>query len=184
MNIVLLGPQGSGKGTQGKLLSKQLNIPHISTGDMLRAYAEQDTPKAKEVRALMQQGELVDDHFLEHILQDRLTRPDCEQGFILDGTPRDVEQAQLLEAIVSVDVAVLIDITEEESYKRIHKRAKQEGRADDTDEGLKERLHVYHERTEPVLAHYEEQGKLVRVDGMQSVEDVFSALCKQLGLAQ
>lgn len=182
MNLILLGPQGSGKGTQGKLLSKKLGVPHISTGDMLRAFAEKDTPKAKEVKQIMQDGGLVDDHFLEHILEDRLSQPDCEQGFILDGTPRDQEQARLLARVVDVDAAVLIDISEEESYKRIHKRKEQQGRADDTDESLKQRLHVYHEKTEPVLTHYDEQGVLVRVDGMQDIDGVFAEICEKLGL--
>ena len=163
------------------MLSKLLDVPHISTGDMLRAYTKQDTDKAREVRNIMQQGGLVDDTFLEHILEERLTQPDCQEGFILDGTPRDLKQAQLLEQVIDIDYAVLIDITEEESYKRIHKRAKKEGRADDTDEGLKERLHVYHEKTEPVLAHYQEQNKLIRINGMQSVQDVFADLKEALG---
>ena len=182
MNIILLGPQGSGKGTQGKLLSKKLGVPHISTGDMLRAFAKKDTPKAKQVNAIMQAGDLVSDEFLEHILKDRFSQDDTQDGLILDGTPRDLEQAKILDELLDIDAVALIDITEEESYNRIHKRAEKEGRADDTDEGLKERLHVYHEKTEPVLDYYEDQGLLVRVDGMQDIDGVFEELCEKLGL--
>lgn len=184
MNIILLGPQGSGKGTQGKLLSEKLNVPHISTGDMLREYAKKDTPRAQEVRELMQQGDLVDDEFLEHILEDRLLQADCEQGFILDGVPRDLEQAKVLEQIIAVHHAILIDISEEESYRRIHKRKETEGRADDTDEGLKERLSVYHQKTQPVIDYYEDQGKLIHVDGMGTVSEVFSKVLDSLSLTQ
>jgi adenylate kinase len=174
MNILMLGPQGSGKGTQGKKLSKELDIPHISTGDMLREYVKQDTDKAREIQRIMDEGELIDDDFLEEILEERLAEDDCADGFILDGTPRDLYQAKMLEKVIPIHHAFLIEISEKESFSRISKRAEIEGREDDTPEALKERLHTYHEKTEPVLEHYKEMGVLHRIDGMQPIEKVFS----------
>ena len=174
MNIVVLGPQGCGKGTQGNKLSKHLDIPHISTGAMLREYVKNGGEYAQKIRDIMDAGELIDDDFLEEILEKRLSKPDCKQGFILDGTPRDLYQAQMIDSFTNFDYVFLINISEEESFRRVSKRAQKEKREDDTPQALKERLHTYHKKTEPVIEHYKKQGILHVINGEQAVEDVFA----------
>ncbi|MFT4250343.1 MAG: adenylate kinase family protein [Candidatus Woesearchaeota archaeon] len=180
MNIIVLGPQGSGKGTQGKQLAKKYYLPHISTGSMLRRYVAAGGTRAEEVRELMDSGELIDDLFLEEILEERLAQPDCKNGFVLDGTPRDLEQARMLDRFISVDYAFLIDISEEESLRRVAKRAEIEHREDDTPEALKKRLATYTEKTLPVLDYYERQGILYCIDGEQKVHEVFANIVSVL----
>lgn len=175
-----MGPQGCGKGTQAKLLSEELRIPHISTGALLREYVQKDTPVARKLKAIMDRGDLVDDEFLEKILEERLGESDCVNGFILDGTPRDEAQLEMLKRFLDFDKAILIDLPDEECLRRIAARAEKEGRSDDTPEGAKHRLEIYHTRTEPVIEFFEEKGILLRINGNQSIEEVFTELKEAL----
>ncbi len=184
MKIILLGPQGSGKGTQGKLLSKKLGIPHISTGDVLREMARSDSALGNKVRLMMDEGLLIDDELLEKIISSRISRDDCKEGFILDGTPRDLHQARVIDEMAQFDAVILINISEDESFRRVHKRRKLEHRHDDTDEALKKRLKLYHQKTEEVIDHYRKKGLLITVDGERSVEEVFDEIISCLKKAR
>lgn len=187
MRIVLLGPPGSGKGTQAKLLVKQLGIPHISTGALLRDAAQKGTELGLQAKALTDKGELVPDKVMSGMLEERLKDKDVANGFILDGYPRNLAQAGSLEALLErldqpVDEAILIDIGAERIIGRIAKRAQEEGRADDTEETVRNRLRVYEEQTAPVADFYAERGLLTRVLGEGGIDEIFQRLMSILNL--
>jgi len=187
MRIVLLGPPGSGKGTQATLLVKQLGIPHISTGALLRDAAARGTELGLQAKALTDKGELVPDNVISGMLEERLRNEDVANGFILDGYPRNLAQASLLDDLLErldqpVDEAILIDIGDERIIRRIAKRAKEEGRADDTEETVRNRLRVYAEQTAPVADYYAERGLLTRVLGEGGVDEIFQRLLSILNL--
>lgn len=187
MRIVLLGPPGSGKGTQAALLVEQLGIPHISTGALLRNAAERGTELGLQAKALSDKGELVPDNVISDMLEERLHQEDVANGFILDGYPRNLAQAKSLEILLErlnqpVDEAILIDIDAEQIIQRIAKRAKEEGRADDTEETVRNRLRVYAEQTAPVADYYMERGLLTRVLGEGSVPEIFQRIRSILSL--
>jgi adenylate kinase len=177
MRIVLLGPPGSGKGTQAAKLVEHLGIPHISTGAMLRGAAKKGTELGITAKKLTDMGELVPDDVMLGILEERLNQPDVKDGFILDGYPRNLAQAQSLEEVLArlgtpADEAILIDIDFEEIIQRIAKRALKEGRSDDTEDTVRHRLEVYEEQTAPVADFYERKGILTRVWGDGSVDEI------------
>lgn len=207
MNIILLGPQGSGKGTQGKLLSQHFEIPHISTGQLLRDIAAKDTPLAQEVRDIMQRGDLVSDKILLEVLGERLKEPDAQRGVLLDGTPRNKAQAQLINSLLDVDAVIFMDITDEEAIDRASHRwhcpkdghmynlktrpPEQKGvcdecgttlvqREDDNPKSIHERLLHYHQDTKPLIDYYRKKGLLVEVNGMQPVRNVFASILHKL----
>lgn len=187
MRIVLLGPPGSGKGTQAKLLVKQLGIPHISTGALLRDAAQKGTELGLQAKALTDKGELVPDKVMSGMLEERLKDKDVANGFILDGYPRNLAQAGSLEALLErldqpVEEAILIDIGAERIIGRIAKRAQEEGRADDTEETVRNRLRVYEEQTAPVADFYAERGLLTRVLGEGGIDEIFQRLMSILNL--
>lgn len=187
MRIVLLGPPGSGKGTQAKLLVEQLGVPHISTGALLRNAAQRGTELGLKAKALTDKGELVPDDVISDMIGERLRRADVAKGFILDGYPRNLAQAKSLDALLErldqpVDEAILIDIKAELIIKRIAKRAQEEGRADDTEETVRNRLQVYTEQTEPVAEYYAQRGLLTKVLGEGSVDDIFQRIVSILNL--
>lgn len=187
MRIVLLGPPGSGKGTQAKLLVEQLGVPHISTGALLRNAAQRGTELGLKAKALTDKGELVPDDVISDMIGERLRRADVAKGFILDGYPRNLAQAKSLDALLEllnqpVDEAILIDIKAELIIKRIAKRAQEEGRADDTEETVRNRLQVYTEQTEPVADYYTQRGLLTKVLGEGSVDDIFQRILSILNL--
>ncbi len=187
MRIVLLGPPGSGKGTQAKLLVEQLGVPHISTGALLRNAAQRGTELGLKAKALTDKGELVPDDVISDMIGERLRRADVAKGFILDGYPRNLAQAKSLDALLErldqpVDEAILIDIKAELIIKRIAKRAQEEGRADDTEETVRNRLQVYTEQTEPVAEYYAQRGLLTKVLGEGSVDDIFQRILSILNL--
>jgi adenylate kinase len=187
MRIVLLGPPGSGKGTQAALLVKQLGIPHISTGALLRNAAKRGTELGLQAKALTDKGELVPDNVISGMLEERLQLEDVANGFILDGYPRNLTQASSLDILLKrlnqpVEEAILIDIDAEQIIKRIAKRAQEEGRADDTEETVRNRLRVYAEQTAPVADYYAERGLLTRVLGEGSVDEIFQRLLSILNL--
>jgi len=187
MRIVLLGPPGSGKGTQATLLVEQLKVPHISTGALLRNAAKRGTELGLKAKALTDKGELVPDDVISDMIEERLSRADVANGFILDGYPRNLAQAESLDALLKrlgqpVDEAILIDLDPERIIKRIAKRAKEEGRADDTEETVRNRLQVYTEQTEPVAKYYAQRGLLTKVLGEGNVDDIFQRILSILNL--
>ena len=155
MRIVLLGPPGSGKGTQATMLVEQLKLPHISTGALLRNAAKRGTALGLQAKAITDKGELVPDDIMSDMIEERLSRDDVANGFILDGYPRNVSQAESLDAMLErlntpADEAIHIDIDPEQIIKRIAKRAEEEGRSDDTEATVRNRMRVYAEQTAPV----------------------------------
>lgn len=181
MRIVLLGAPGSGKGTQAALLVEELGLPHISTGELLRSAARSGSELGMQAKAVMDRGELVSDDIMLGLIEERLSQPDAEAGFILDGYPRNLPQARALDVVLErlnqpVDEALQIDIDVEMVIARIAKRAAEEGRSDDTEEVVRNRMKVYSEQTAPVVDYYAEKGLLSRVLGEGSIDEVFQRL--------
>jgi adenylate kinase len=180
VNLLVLGPQGSGKGTQAKRIAAAWGIPHVSTGDMFRAL-DDTTELGREVKAIMARGELVPDEITIRMIEGRLAEDDAVDGFILDGFPRNLAQARALDAMLagigrSLDAILFFDLPDEVSLERMRGRAEQEGRADDTPEAIAKRLEIYHEQTEPVVEHYRATGKLVPLHAARSVGEVFAEI--------
>lgn len=171
MFIVLLGIQGSGKGTQGQLLERYLKIPHISTGEMLRTLSLQKTDEGRALKAKLEHGDLLSDKEITEILKNHLPS-EC----LLDGYPRTLAQAQMLDNIEKVDYAIHIDLHEEEAMRRALGR----GRADDTPSAIHRRMKQYHEWADKILEHYRGQKKLVIINGDQTVDKVFEELRSKL----
>lgn len=185
MRIVLLGPPGSGKGTQAALLKARLQVPHISTGDLLRAAVKAGTPLGLKAKAAMDAGELVSDELVLGLIEERLGQPDIADGYILDGFPRNLVQAEALDALLArldqpVDRALELTVDEEQIVQRLAKRGAEEGRSDDTEEVVRNRLLVYHQQTAPVTGYYAQRGLLVEVNGMGDIEAVNQRLVDAL----
>jgi len=181
MRIVLLGPPGSGKGTQAALLVKELELPHISTGALLRASVKAGTPLGVRAKAVIDRGELVSDEMMLDLLEERLSEKDAQKGFILDGYPRNLAQAEALDKLLErisqpVDEALLIDVDIDSVVQRIKLRATREGRSDDSEEVARKRMKVYEDQTAPVIDYYARKGLLSRVLGEGNVEDVFQRI--------
>jgi len=189
MRLVLLGAPGSGKGTQAARLKEHLQVPHISTGDLLRAEVAAGTPLGLEAKAIMARGDLVSDEILLGMLEVRFSRDDTATGFILDGYPRNLAQAAALDALlrklgVQFDAAVQLEVDNEQIIERLAGRAQAEGRADDSPESVRHRLNVYDQQTAPVIAFYREHDQLTVVDGVGSLDDVFARIVKAIGREQ
>ena len=177
MRLVLLGPPGSGKGTQATRLKEKLGIAHISTGDMLRAEIAAGTELGKQAKTVMDAGNLVSDDILLGMLESRLTQADVAKGFILDGYPRNVAQANAMDGLLAkigqpLDAVVQLDVATELLVDRIAGRAKEQGRADDNPEAVRQRLQVYNEQTAPVVDFYAGRGTLARVDGVGELDEI------------
>jgi adenylate kinase len=176
VNVLVLGPQGSGKGTQAKRISADHEIPHVSTGDMFRALDDKK-PLGREVREIMDRGDLVPDEITIRMIRERLAEDDALEGFILDGFPRNLAQAEALDEMLreigrNLDVIFFFDLDDATAKQRALGRAHEEGRTDDTPETIARRLAVYHEQTEPVVEYYRTTGKLVPLHAGRTVEDV------------
>ena len=187
MKIILFGPPGAGKGTQANFLIKRYGIVQISTGDMLRKAVNKGNEIGKEVKSIMEKGELVSDKLIMSLISDRIIEKDCENGFILDGFPRTLEQAISLDKILEdknlyVDHVIQIHVEENLLLERIHKRASENKnvRKDDNSEILANRLIVYNQQTIPVLKHYEKMNKLKKINGMLSIDEVFNQILNVL----
>lgn len=187
MNLILLGPPGAGKGTQAERMVSDRGLVQLSTGEMLRAAVAAGSEVGEQARTIMDRGDLVPDEIVVGIIAERIDDPDCSNGFILDGFPRNTAQAEALDKMLenkglTLDLVLEIRVADEILISRIEGRAKESGgeRADDNAETLKKRLVVYHEQTAPLLPYYEAQGKLKVVDGMASIDDVAEAIKKVL----
>lgn len=183
MRLILLGPPGAGKGTQAKVLVDSYGIPQLSTGDILRSAIAAKTPMGLAAKEVMDRGDLVSDEIVNGIVSERLDQDDCKSGFVLDGFPRTIPQAEALEAMLSekgMDLDAVVEITADPDVlvQRIAKRANESGvaRGDDNEEVLRNRLAVYREQTAPLVEFYRGKGLLKSVDGMQPVEEVTAAI--------
>ncbi|WP_421723946.1 adenylate kinase [Bauldia sp.] len=177
MKLILLGPPGAGKGTQAQRLVDKYGIPQLSTGDMLRAAAAAGTDIGLRAKAIMDRGELVPDDIMVEIIAERIDQPDTARGFILDGFPRTVAQAEALDKLlesrgISLDAVVEIAVDEQELIKRIATRAKEMGGSRGDDDATAKRLEVYRKQTAPVSEHYGAKGMLRRVNGMGTMDEV------------
>ena len=176
MNVLVLGPQGSGKGTQAKRIARDHDLPHVSTGEMFRAL-DDATPLGREVNEIMGRGDLVPDEITIRMIRERLAEDDARDGFILDGFPRNLAQAEALDEMLdeigrALDVIFFFDLDDETAKERALGRAVAEGRTDDTPESITRRLSLYHEQTKPVVEYYRTTGKLVPLHANRSVEEV------------
>ncbi len=188
MRLILLGPPGAGKGTQAKILVEAHGIPQLSTGDILRSAIAAQTPLGLEAKSIVDRGDLVADAIVNGIVSERLDAEDCKPGFILDGFPRTIAQAEALDQMladkgIALDAVIEIKAEADELVKRVIHRARESGgaRADDNEDVLRKRLGVYSEQTAPLVAYYTDRGLLKAVDGMAPVNDVTAAINSALG---
>jgi len=184
--ILLLGAPGAGKGTQAARLVERLGIPQISTGDMLRAAVAEATPVGLEAKTFMARGDLVPDSVVIGVAEERLSKPDAADGFVLDGFPRTTEQAKALDELLErlgtrLECCVALVVDEDAVVKRLLKRAEIEGRSDDNEATIRNRMKVYRESTEPLVAYYRERGLLAEIDGMGSVDEIADRIEGALG---
>ncbi len=174
MRIVFIGPPGAGKGTQAERMIEKYKLAHLSTGDMLRAARDAQTEVGKKADEYMSSGQLVPDEIIVGVIQERLSQADCEGGYLLDGFPRTIAQAEALDKMLAdkgtpLDVVLELKVPEEELFTRLAGR----GRADDTPEVIKQRLVAYRDQTSPLLDYYGKAGLLKSIDGLGTVDDIF-----------
>lgn len=174
MRILIAGPQGSGKSTQAKILAKKLDLKFVSAGDMVREKALEDSEEGKSFKEKMSQGRLVDEDVLARLLKEKLTQPEMSKGYILDGYPRSMRQISLFDP--EYDEVIYLDMTDNEVENRLVKR----GRVDDTPADIRQRLAIYHKLTEPVMDYYQKLGKLIKINGDQSIESVAEEIEQKL----
>lgn len=178
MIVLLFGPPGSGKGTQAARVANRLRIPHVATGDILRAEVAMGSELGREVKPIIDSGALVPDELVVRVIESRLRQPDAASGAVLDGFPRTLPQAEALDAMLArrhsqVDGVVPLQVPEAELFARMRRRAREEGRDDDTPETFERRLQVYRRETEPVLDHYRSAGaRIAAVNGVGPIEEV------------
>lgn len=181
MKLVFLGPPGVGKGTQAKLYCKRKGFAHISTGDMLRREMEKGSDLGLEVKSVIEKGLLVSDELMMRLVEARLAEPDCQSGYVLDGFPRTIPQAQAFHAYLDrnaqkLDNAVLFDVSRDELYRRLEGRRALESRADDNIEVQKERIRVYEAQTAPLNDFYANKGLLVKIESSGTVDEIAEVL--------
>ncbi len=183
MNLILFGPPGAGKGTQASRLKERFGLAHIATGDMLRAAVEAESELGKRAKAIMERGELVPDELMIALIAERIEEPDCRSGFILDGFPRTIPQAEALEELLArkglrLTAVIALEVPDEVLSARIERRVQESGgaRSDDTPETLRRRIAVYHQQTAPLLDYYRRKGLLYTVDGTRSIDEVERAV--------
>jgi adenylate kinase len=182
--LLFLGPPGAGKGTQAAMLARAIGVPHISTGAMLRDNVSRGTELGLQAQAIMAAGDLVPDDLVVAMVKDRLSQEDAICGFLLDGFPRNVVQAEALDAAMgggALELALLLEADEEELVQRLLKRAQDEGREDDNEDTIRNRQKVYRDETEPLVGYYPGNGvAVVAVDGIGAIDEVFARLVSAL----
>ncbi len=183
--LLIIGPQGSGKGTQGARVAEAFRIPAISTGDVFRANVKEGTPLGQQVQAIIEAGDLVPDELTGAIVRDRLSQDDAAGGFLLDGYPRNIAQVGDLDAFLDerdepLTGVIELSVPREESIRRIALRAAEQGRSDDNDESIAKRLSIYESETAPILDVYRERGVAFEVDGVGTLDEVFERIITAL----
>jgi adenylate kinase len=186
MRLVLVGPPGAGKGTQAQFLSEHYSIPHISTGDIFRANLKAGTPLGVQAQKFMDAGELVPDSVTNEMVKDRLTHSDTANGFLLDGFPRNVAQAQVLSSVLTekqtpLDAVLELQIDDAEIISRLNNRRSVESRADDAEEVIIHRLKVYHDQTAPIIDYYRTEGSLITIGATGAVDEITKRAIAALG---
>ncbi len=181
LNVLLLGPQGAGKGTQAKRISEEYGIPHIASGEILRAEMTAGTELGRRVKDVYDRGDLVSDGLMIELIRTRLEQPDTESGFVLDGFPRTTVQAEALDAMLaelgrSFSVVFVLQIPDEVAFERLRRRSELEGREDDTDGAIRRRLENYHRETEPLIEHYRVRGNVVTIHADRTENEVFAEI--------
>jgi adenylate kinase len=181
MRVILLGGPGAGKGTQAAKLSDHYTIPHVSTGEILREAKSSGSDLGKKAAEYMDAGNLLPDDIILGIIDERFDKPDMERGFLFDGFPRTIPQAKGLDRIMDdrnivLDAVVSIEVPDEVVIERLLKRADIEGRSDDNRETIEERLRVYYKQTEPLKTYYEKSGLLLKVDGVGTIDEIFTRI--------
>jgi adenylate kinase len=185
VNVLLLGPQGSGKGTQAKRIADEYGVTHVATGDMLRQAIGAGTPLGRQVQPILESGGLVPDDLMIELIRERLADEDTADGFVLDGFPRTMAQAHALDAMLreigrDLTLAFELQVPDSVSIERLTKRAEEEGRPDDTPEAIAERLALYHSETEPLVEHYRATNNLVGIHGDRPINEVFAEIQQAL----
>jgi adenylate kinase len=181
LDVLLLGVQGSGKGTQAKRLASEYDIAHLSTGDMLRKAIAEGTELGRRVKPILEAGDLVPDDLMIELIRGRIQSPETANGFILDGFPRTMAQADALDAMLAeidrpLSVVLELQVPDDVAIERLRKRAAEEGRSDDTPEAIANRIDLYHRETKPLVSHYRLAGNLVGIHGDRSENEVFAEI--------
>jgi adenylate kinase len=184
--IILFGPPGAGKGTQSSYISKQFNLPHLSTGDMLRLASKAGDKFAEDLEKIMKAGDLVSDKIIIEVIAKRIANADCENGFLLDGFPRNVAQAQVLSSVLTekktpLDAVLELQIDDAEIISRLNNRRSVESRADDAEEVIVHRLKVYHDQTAPIIDYYRTEGSLITISATGAVDEITKRAIAALG---
>jgi len=183
--VLILGPQGSGKGTQARRIAAEYGIPHVASGDMFREAIARRTPLGLEVEPILACGRLVPDELTIGLIRERLSRDDAQAGFVLDGFPRNAAQAEALDELLQelgrpLDIVLELQVADEVCVERMLKRARAEGRSDDTPEVIARRLEIYHRETAPLIGHYLPTGKVVGIRGDRSIDEVWAEIQEAL----
>ncbi|OGD85738.1 hypothetical protein A2Z23_01555 [Candidatus Curtissbacteria bacterium RBG_16_39_7] len=174
MNILILGSQGSGKSTQAELLAKKLQTPSLSTGELYRRLAKESTKRGLFIKSILEKGELVSDEITINLIEETIAKPEYKEGFVLEGAPRNLNQARMLNS--SLDKVFYLKVTDKENTKRLLLRA----REDDTEELIKKRLEIYHQETEPVILFYKNKDLLEEIDGERAVEEIHQDILERV----
>jgi adenylate kinase len=185
VNVLLLGPQGSGKGTQAKRIEADYGIPHIATGEILRAAIAAESELGRRVKPIVESGQLVPDDLMIELIRERLGEDDAQDGFILDGFPRTLPQAGALDEMLAdigraLSIVFGFQLDDRIGIERMRRRAEIEGRKDDTPEAIAKRLELYHQETEPLIGHYRAQGNLIGIHADRTVDEVFAEIQEAL----
>ena len=184
-NFILFGPPGSGKGTQSVKIAEKYNLTHISTGDIFRRNIREKTPLGIKVQGIIEKGELVPDDLLIEILEDAMDQAEGSDGFVFDGFPRTIRQAEDLEDMLKkrnekVSLVLALTVDDDEIIRRLLRRAELEGRKDDTQEVIENRIKVYNNQTQPLINHYSRNGTFTAVNGIGGIDEIFHAICAKI----